>query len=209
MRMQTVKQVSFAEPNASLKRKIDPHSSQTLLDYIVVFFTFNFGPRPKEKQKKMCNSSLSDIRSFYGNKTVLLTGVTGFLGKVLLEKLLRSCGDLKTIYVLIRDKGGKSFDLRLEEVFASEVFDGLKEERRDFQEMVKAIRGDCSQDSFGLSDADEETVLEEVDCIFHLANAKINDPRETAAKVNARSVRDLISMTKRCKRLKVSFPLES
>ena len=30
------------------------------------------------------------IVNFYTNKSILLTGVTGFLGKVIFEKLLRS-----------------------------------------------------------------------------------------------------------------------
>jgi fatty acyl-CoA reductase len=34
----------------------------------------------------------------------LLTGCTGFLGKVILEKLLRSCPDVKKIYIMVRPK---------------------------------------------------------------------------------------------------------
>jgi FlaA1/EpsC-like NDP-sugar epimerase len=51
----------------------------------------------------------SDIEKFYSGKTVLVTGVTGFVGKALVEKLLRSCTSIKTIIVLIRKKrNGKS-----------------------------------------------------------------------------------------------------
>jgi alcohol-forming fatty acyl-CoA reductase len=47
---------------------------------------------------------MSDIEKFYAGKAVLVTGVTGFVGKVLVEKLLRGCPDIKTVFVLIRKK---------------------------------------------------------------------------------------------------------
>lgn len=46
----------------------------------------------------------SEIRNYYRNKSILITGSTGFLGKVLIEKLIRSCNGLKHIYVLVRAK---------------------------------------------------------------------------------------------------------
>jgi fatty acyl-CoA reductase len=44
------------------------------------------------------------IKEFYSGKNILLTGVTGFLGKVLLEKVLRAFPDIGTIYILVRAK---------------------------------------------------------------------------------------------------------
>ena len=35
-----------------------------------------------------------EIKKFYAGKKVLLSGCTGFLGKVILEKLLRSCPEI-------------------------------------------------------------------------------------------------------------------
>lgn len=45
-----------------------------------------------------------DISSFYKNKILLITGVTGFVGKVLLEKFLWSLPDSKLFLILIRNK---------------------------------------------------------------------------------------------------------
>lgn len=61
----------------------------------------------------------SQVSDYYKDKSIFVTGATGFLGKVLIEKLLRSCGDLKSIYVLIRVKKGKTARQRLEEVLVS------------------------------------------------------------------------------------------
>jgi alcohol-forming fatty acyl-CoA reductase len=51
---------------------------------------------------------MSEIEKFFAAKSVLVTGVTGFLGKVVVEKLLRSCEWIGNVYVLVRAKrGGK------------------------------------------------------------------------------------------------------
>jgi len=42
------------------------------------------------------------VRNFYKDKVIFLTGTTGFIGKVVLEKILRSCPDFKRIYVMVR-----------------------------------------------------------------------------------------------------------
>jgi fatty acyl-CoA reductase len=61
------------------------------------------------------------IAQTFANKTVLLTGGTGFVGKVLLEKLLRSCPAVGKVYVLVRSKKEKEPHLRLKEVFKDPV----------------------------------------------------------------------------------------
>ena len=99
---------------------------------------------------------------YFDQKSVFLTGATGFLGKVFLEKLLRlKIDSLTRVYVLIRAKkvkqrnaDGTSIEslrqvderLRLE-IFESPIFDRLKEERgadvfaRQFNEKVCAVSG--------------------------------------------------------------------
>uniref|UniRef100_A0A336LUX5 Fatty acyl-CoA reductase n=1 Tax=Culicoides sonorensis TaxID=179676 RepID=A0A336LUX5_CULSO len=53
------------------------------------------------------------ISNFYRNSVVLITGGTGFLGKVLIEKLLRVF-DVKKIYLLIRHKNNMNANDRLQ-----------------------------------------------------------------------------------------------
>ena len=63
----------------------------------------------------------SQVQEFYAGKTLFITGVTGFMGKCLLEKLLRSCPDLKHIYVLLREKKNQTIEERLRKYFENEV----------------------------------------------------------------------------------------
>ena len=57
------------------------------------------------------------IQEFYKDATVFITGGTGFLGKVLVEKLLHCCPDISEIVLLIRSKRDKSCYERLDDIF--------------------------------------------------------------------------------------------
>lgn len=55
------------------------------------------------------------VAEFYAGKTIFITGATGFMGKVLIEKLLRCCPELNKIYLLMRPKRGQSTKERLDD----------------------------------------------------------------------------------------------
>ncbi|KAJ8939205.1 hypothetical protein NQ318_019446 [Aromia moschata] len=69
---------------------------------------------------------LSEIQHFYKNSTVLVTGATGFVGKLVLEKLLRTC-QVKHVYVLVRSKNERDAESRCADIFDSETMDILKD----------------------------------------------------------------------------------
>lgn len=52
------------------------------------------------------SSSESHIANWYRNQVLFITGSTGFMGKVLVEKLLRDCPEIKACYLLMRTKRG-------------------------------------------------------------------------------------------------------
>ncbi|XP_011495917.1 PREDICTED: putative fatty acyl-CoA reductase CG5065 isoform X2 [Ceratosolen solmsi marchali] len=55
----------------------------------------------------------TSVKDFYRHRSIFITGGTGFMGKVLVEKLLRSCPDIKNIYLLMRPKRGQNVQQRL------------------------------------------------------------------------------------------------
>lgn len=69
---------------------------------------------------KMLNSC-SEIAEFYRGRSVFVTGATGFLGKVLVEKLLRSCPHLERVYILLRPLGDKTLACRFQEFINNKV----------------------------------------------------------------------------------------
>lgn len=76
------------------------------------------GDRQLSEEKKKHGSQ---IRRFYAGKQILLTGCTGYLGIIILEKILRTCTEISKIYVMIREKKDIGVKDRLEKCFASNV----------------------------------------------------------------------------------------
>ena len=68
----------------------------------------------------------TSIAEFYNGKTVFITGATGFMGKVLVEKLLRSCPGVDQLYLLMRPSKGKDVTSRLQEFIDNQVTDSKK-----------------------------------------------------------------------------------
>ncbi|XP_073949860.1 putative fatty acyl-CoA reductase CG5065 isoform X2 [Choristoneura fumiferana] len=67
---------------------------------------------------RKCTSAIS---KFYDGKSVFITGATGFVGKVLIEKLLYRCSNIGNVYVLIRNTAQQNVNQRLEGLLQSSV----------------------------------------------------------------------------------------
>lgn len=66
------------------------------------------------------------IKEFFKGKKILLTGCTGFLGKVLVEKILRSIPQIGKIYLLVRGKRNMNASERLLDILSSRLFSVCK-----------------------------------------------------------------------------------
>lgn len=137
------------------------------------------------------------------NKTLLISGGTGFMGKVLVEKILRTCPGVKRIYLLIRNKKGKNPQDRLKEIFNSALFDLLKNTiGEETLKKVAVIYGDVLEENLGLSKEDREMLINETNIIYHLAaTIRFDDPLKKAALLNVRGTKYMLDLAKECKSL--------
>jgi len=62
----------------------------------------------------------SSVAETFRDGTVFVTGSTGFLGKLLTEKLLRSC-PVKNVAILVRSKKGFTASQRVEDMYNQPV----------------------------------------------------------------------------------------
>lgn len=122
-------------------------------------------------------NSLS-VADFYRGKTFLCTGCTGFVGKVFLEKVLRTLPDVRRVYVLVRPKKGmQPVDRIRKEIFNSMIFDtlrarmGAEEFERFFFDKVHPVTGDVSTEHVFIDMALEEieALRSEVNVVTHSA----------------------------------------
>src|SRR5690349_3090939 len=112
---------------------------------------------------------MTDLASPEHPRQVLLTGVTGFIGKVVLEELLhrREALGIERVHVLIRPRAGLTPRERFEaEVLPSQAFARLDE---DWQRHVQVIDGDITRPCCGLAAADRTALAGAVTHIMHVA----------------------------------------
>jgi fatty acyl-CoA reductase len=66
--------------------------------------------------EKSIHHRKSNILELFRGSQVLITGGTGFMGQILMEKLLRSC-QIDKLYLIIRPKKGLTEKERLNKIF--------------------------------------------------------------------------------------------
>ncbi|XP_045531138.1 putative fatty acyl-CoA reductase CG5065 [Pieris brassicae] len=150
------------------------------------------------------------INDYYRGKGVLLTGGSGFMGKVLVEKLLYSVPDIGNIYILMRPKRGKSVYQRLEELQRLPLFDRIRNERPSAFKKIKVLQGDVLFENFGLSDMDVEKLSEEISLVFHFAaTLRLEAPLKDNVNMNTCGTQRTLNVAKRLKKLEVFVHLST
>ncbi|XP_075148983.1 fatty acyl-CoA reductase wat-like [Haematobia irritans] len=153
---------------------------------------------------------VSDIQIFFRNKVVLITGGTGFLGKVLIEKLVRST-DIKFIYLLVRHKKDKDVNERINELINQPIFEKLLSTQPNIlKSKIKPIVGDCTLPNLGLSQTDRQDLIDNVNVVMHCAaTVRFNEPLYEATQINVAATKDLLEIAKEMKNLKVFVHVSS
>ncbi|XP_015250940.1 PREDICTED: fatty acyl-CoA reductase 2 isoform X1 [Cyprinodon variegatus] len=145
-----------------------------------------------------------NIPEYYAGKNVLISGATGFMGKVLLEKLLRSCPEVKAVYVLVRSKAGQSPQARVAEMVNCKLFERLQAEQPDFAEKIVAVNSDLTLLELDLSKEDQGILAENVNIVFHCAaTVRFNEPLKDAMQLNVLATQKMLALAHKIKHLEV------
>lgn len=143
------------------------------------------------------------IPDFFENQEVFITGGTGFLGKALIEKLLRSCPKINKIFLLLRPTKGKSIHEKLKQITNNRLFDVVKKMDPNFDQKLVPINGDVGQIGLGLS-LDDKKKMENITIIYHsAATVRFDDTLKYAVLTNTRGTREVMEFALDLKHLKV------
>ncbi|XP_026684875.1 putative fatty acyl-CoA reductase CG5065 [Diaphorina citri] len=145
---------------------------------------------------------MGDVARWYAGRSVLVTGGTGFMGKVLLEKLLRSCPDIGKVYILCRAKRGLTPKARLAEFSKLPVFERLRKECPAQLSRLHIIEGDILQANLGIKDSDLLMLQEEVSVVFNgAASLKLEAELKENVAANTRGTQRLLDIALKMKKL--------
>ena len=151
---------------------------------------------------------MSQILDYYAGKTLLITGATGLVGKVLVEKLLRELPQVRRIYVLIRPKtlpNGSELlpqERFAQEILASPAFERLRKRHGAgfdafIQAKVTAVGGDLAEERLGLSGDVYRRLQQEVQVVINSAAVVSFDaPLDQALLMNTLGTRRVLAFVK-------------
>ncbi|MBI3726678.1 AMP-binding protein [bacterium] len=119
--------------------------------------------------------SLPSLTSIFEGKRILLTGSTGFLGKVVLATLLEKLPGIARIVCIVRAPSHQAAEDRfLKDVVASPALDAVREThglglREHLSQKVLVRAGDVARERLGLDEAGFAAVAKDLDLVIHCA----------------------------------------
>lgn len=141
---------------------------------------------------------MNPIEEFYNNSTILITGGNGFLGKTLVEKLLR-CFNVKRIYLLIRSKDNETAEMRLQKMLNESIFDLLRERRPLTLEKLTAIEVNYASHVLDVG----QKLLNDTQIVFNLiASVKFDEKLRDATDINFISTKKVVNLVMQMENLK-------
>ncbi|KAF3340832.1 putative fatty acyl-CoA reductase 4 [Carex littledalei] len=152
----------------------------------------------------------SKIAGYFKGKSILITGSTGFLGKILMEKILRVEPQVKKIYLLVRAQDSDSAKQRVQsEVIGKELFKVLKEEHgkgynKFMEEKISPIAGDVIYENLGIESSQVENLINEIDIIVNnAATTNFYERYDVSLDANTLGAKHVLEFAKKCVNLKM------
>ncbi|XP_017888866.1 putative fatty acyl-CoA reductase CG5065 isoform X2 [Ceratina calcarata] len=140
---------------------------------------------------------IPSISEWFNHRNVFVTGGTGFMGKVLIYKLLDSCNNLGNVFLLIRKKKGLDPQARLQLILQQEPFKIIKEKYPERLKKLILVPGETTSEDLGLSTDDKARLLKEVSVVFHMAaNVKFDLSLKEAVNINTVGTMNVLNFVK-------------
>ncbi|XP_024985999.1 alcohol-forming fatty acyl-CoA reductase-like [Cynara cardunculus var. scolymus] len=154
---------------------------------------------------------LGSIVDFLENKVILITGATGFLAKIFVEKILRVQPNVKKLYLLIRAADAKSALQRFNtEAVAKDLFKLLKEKhgtnlQNFLSEKVTPVAGDITCEDMGIQDPDLKAEMwRHIDVVVNVAATTDFDERyDVALALNTFGAKVVLNFAQKCVNIKL------
>ncbi|XP_013146446.1 PREDICTED: putative fatty acyl-CoA reductase CG8306 [Papilio polytes] len=147
----------------------------------------------------------SEVNEWYRGRHVLVTGASGLMGKVLIEKMLYSVPDIGCVYALVRSKRGKTPESRIEDMWKLPLFSRIREEKPHMMKKLVPVSGDIMYDNLGVDPKVLEQIYNEVSVVFHFAaSLRLEAPLKEGLEMNTKGTMRVLDVAKRIKNL-VSF----
>ncbi|KAI4369151.1 hypothetical protein MLD38_017634 [Melastoma candidum] len=150
------------------------------------------------------------IARFLNGKKLFITGVTGYLAKVLVEKIMRAVPDVGKVYVLINAKAQDAARGRLiNEIINCELFRCLRQiHGKSYEAFMMSklvpVAGNITSPSLGIREDLIDSITEEVDIIVNSAGSTTFDERyDMSLAANTQGPCNLLTFGQRCRELKV------
>ncbi|WVZ91318.1 hypothetical protein U9M48_037506 [Paspalum notatum var. saurae] len=150
------------------------------------------------------------VAGCFTNRTILVTGSTGFFGKLMVEKILRVQPDVKRIYLLVRAADDAGAEQRvLDEVVGKELFDVLREKHGDdfhsfIKEKICPIAGDIIHENLGLESTRIRSLFQEIDIIINgAATTNFYERYDVALASNTFGTAHVCHFARKCVKLKM------
>ncbi|XP_024226959.1 putative fatty acyl-CoA reductase CG5065 [Bombus impatiens] len=148
-------------------------------------------------------SDVASVSAWFQGRNVFVTGGSGFMGKVLIYKLLLSCHDLGNIYVLVRKKKDVDPQSRLKLMMQEIPLKMIEEKHPEKLEKIILIPGDTTCKGLALSTADKQRLMDEVSVVFHMAaNVKFDLTLKEAVTINTFGTKNVTDLVKQLPHLK-------
>eukprot|EP00854_Cymbomonas_tetramitiformis_P003210 gene3210-4056_t len=152
------------------------------------------------------SDGVPDISSFLKGKTLLISGATGFLAKVLVEKILHEQPEVQRVYLLIQPTTSNTAEERLEQLMEAAVFNRLRDTHGDsyrafMQSKLSAVSGTIAKDGLGLLSDVAQALQNEVDVVVHsAATTTFDESFDVAVNVNTLGATRVLSFAQQCRR---------